>query len=113
MKRFIALLFLSFFVSQINAAMMPVDLNLASSTVVASGHDHCQEATQASHHDGGNSSANPNASATHYCCAVIAIIISSPTFSVSKQVEDYWLSDSEQPISIITESIYKPPKNYL
>lgn len=106
------LLFLSFFVSQINAAMMPVDLNLASSAVVTSGHDHCQEATQASHHDGGNSNTNPKANATHYCCAVIAIIISSPTFSVSKQVEDYWLSDSEKPISTIAESIYKPPKNY-
>ena len=107
------LVFLSFFVSQINAAMMPVDLNLASSVVVAASHDHCQEATQASHQDGGNSSANPKANTTHYCCAVIAIIISSPTFSVSKQVEDYWLSDSEKPISTIAESIYKPPKNYL
>ena len=115
MKRFIALLFLSFFVSQINAAMMPIDLNFANNVVVTSGHDHCQEAAPASHHDGSNSSANPSPkpNSTHYCCAVIAVLMSSPVFSAFRQEESYLLSDSKKPISSIAESIYKPPKNYL
>ena len=111
MKKFIAFLLLSFFVSQINAAMMPVDLNLASSVVVASSHDHCQETASASLTEDGKSSAN--ASATHYCCAVVAILNASPEFFVSQQVDVYLHSDASTPASNIAESIYKPPRNYL
>ena len=111
MKKFITFLFLSFFVSQINAAMMPVDLNGASSTVVASSHDHCQEAASASLSEDGKSSTN--ASATHYCCAVVAILNVSPEFFSSQLVEVYLHSYASTPSSNIPESIYKPPKDYL
>jgi hypothetical protein len=111
MKKFITFLLLSFFVSQINAAMMPVDLNLASSVVVASSHDHCQETASASLTEDGNSSAN--ASATHYCCAVVAILSVSPEFFASQQVDVHLHRDASTPASNIAESIYKPPRNYL
>lgn len=111
MKKFITFLFLSFFVSQINAAMMPVDLNVASGVVVASSHDHCQEAPSSSLTEDGKSSAN--ASATHYCCAVVAILNVSPEFFASQQVDVHLLSNASTPASNIAESIYKPPKDYL
>lgn len=111
MKKFITFLFLSFFVSQINAAMMPVDLNVASSVVVASSHDHCHEAASASLTEDGKSSAN--ASATHYCCAVVAILNVSPEFFASQQVDVYLLADASILASNVAESIYKPPRNYL
>jgi hypothetical protein len=111
MKKFITFLFLSFFVSQINAAMMPVDLNVASSVVAASSHDHCQEAASASLTEDGKSSTN--SSATHYCCAVVAILSVSPEFFASQQVDVHLHSDASTPASNIAESIYKPPRNYL
>ena len=111
MKKFITLLFLSFFVSQINATMMPVDLKVARSIVVASSHEHCQEAVSASLTEDGKSSAN--ASGTHYCCSVIAILNASPIFPSSRQIEVHISSDVESPGSTIAESIYKPPRNYL
>jgi hypothetical protein len=111
MKKIVALLFLSFFVSTINAATMPVDLNKASTSVVASGHDHCQEGASVSHHESSKSSASTNA--THSCCAVVAILITSPAFSQFTQVDVYLLSDIAIPASNIAESIYKPPRNYL
>ena len=111
MKKFITLLFLSFFVSQINAAMMPVDLNVASSIVVASSHDHCQELASAGLTEDGKPSSN--ASASHYCCSVIAILNASPIFLSSKRVEVYVRSYVESPASNLAESIYKPPRNYL
>lgn len=111
MKKLITFLLLSFFVSQINAALMPVDLNGASSTVVASSHDHCQEAASASLSEDGKSSAN--ASATHYCCAVVAILNIPPKFFASQQVAVHLHSDASTPASNIAESIYKPPRNYL
>ncbi len=111
MKKFITFLLLSFFVSQINAAMMPVDLNVSSSAVMASLHDHCQEAGAVSNTEGGKLSSNT--SATHYCCAVVAILTSSPEFSSAKQVDVYLRGDIATPASNVAESIYKPPKNYL
>ena len=111
MKKFITFLFISIFASQINAAMMPVDLNGASSTVVASSHDHCQEAASASLSEDGKSSTN--ASATHYCCAVVAILIASPDFFAPKQPETYTHINTELLATNITESIYKPPRTYL
>jgi hypothetical protein len=111
MKKFITFLLLSFFVSQINAAMMPVDLNVAISVVVASSHDHCQEAASASLTEDGKSSAN--AGATHYCCAMVAILSVSPEFFSPQQVDVQLLSNASTPASNITESIYKPPRNYL
>ena len=111
MKKFITLLLLSFFVSQINAAMMPVDLNVASSIVVASSHDHCQGVVSADFTEDGKPSSN--ASAGHYCCSVIAILNTSLIFLSSKQVEVYVHSDVESPASNLAESIYKPPRNYL
>ena len=111
MKKFIAILFVSLFVSQINAAMMPVDLNAATSTVAISSHDHCQEAGSISHAEGGKLSGN--ASATHYCCAVVAILIAPPDFFAPKQLEAYSHVNTEVLTSNIAESIYKPPKTYL
>lgn len=111
MKKFITLLFLSFFVSQINAAMMPVDLNVASSIDAASSHDHCQEVASVGFTEDGKPSSN--ASASHYCCSVIAILNTSLIFLSSKQVEVYVRSEVESPESNLAESIYKPPRNYL
>jgi hypothetical protein len=111
MKKIVALLFLSLFVSLINAATMPVDLGGESPSVMVAGHDHCQEAATASHHENGQS--NTNSNATHYCCAVVAVLMSPPVFSASKQVDVYLLADVAKPISNIAESIYKPPRNYL
>jgi hypothetical protein len=111
MKKFITFLLLSFFVSQLNAAMMPIDLNEAGSVVAASSHDHCQSALSAGLAEDGKSSSN--ASASHYCCTVIGILNTSPEFPSSKQVEVYIRSDIESLTSNIAESIYKPPRNYL
>ena len=111
MKKFIAFLFVSLFVSQINAAMMPIDLNAASSAVAISSHDHCQEAGSISHTEEGKSSVN--ASVTHYCCAIVAILITSPNFFSPKQLEAYSHTYPEVLTSNIAESIYKPPKTYL
>lgn len=111
MKKFIALICISFFVSQINAATMPIDLNAPSTAVIASLHDHCQEAGSASNAEGGKLSGNT--SATHYCCAVLAILTASPEFSSAKQIDVYLHGDISTPTSNIAESIYKPPRNYL
>jgi hypothetical protein len=111
MKRFIVFLFISFFASQINAAMMPIDLNTASAEVIASLHDHCQEVATASHAEDGNSTGK--SSATHYCCAVVAILTASPEFSSAKQIDVYSHSDISTPVTNLAESIYKPPRNYL
>ncbi|MBU3592046.1 hypothetical protein ICN11_08460 [Polynucleobacter sp. 78F-HAINBA] len=111
MKKFITLLFISLFVSQINAAMMPVDLNVASGEVAISSYDHCQETASIGHIEEGKSSAN--AGASHYCCAVVAILITPPDFFAPKQPETYTHINTELLASNITESIYKPPRTYL
>ena len=111
MKKFVAFLFISLFVSQINAAMMPVDLNASSTEVIASLHDHCQEAESVSNTEGGKLSGNTNA--THYCCAVVAILTASPEFFESKQVDVHLQGDISTLTSNVAESIYMPPKYYL
>ena len=111
MKKIVASLFLSLFISLINAATMPIDLNKESAAVMVVGHDHCQEAALASHHESSKSNSSP--SAAHYCCAVVAVLMAPPIFSVSKQVDVYLLADVAKPSSNILESIYKPPRNYL
>jgi hypothetical protein len=111
MKKFIALLFFSLLISQVNAVMMPIDLNAASSAMAISNHDHCQEATSASVSEDGKSGSN--ASTTHYCCAVAAILVAPPVFLASKQVDTYLQGNLSKPDSHVVESIYKPPKNYL
>jgi hypothetical protein len=111
MKKFITFLLISFFASQINAAMMPVDLNTSSAEVMASLHDHCQGVASVSHVEEGKSSSNT--SATHYCCAVVAILTISPELLSTKQVDVYLHGDISTPASNIAESIYKPPRNYL
>lgn len=111
MKKFITFLFISIFASQINAAMMPVDLSAATSAVAISSHDHCQEAGSINHAEQGKSSNNPVA--THYCCAVVAILIASPDFFAPNQPEAYSHVSTEVLASNIAESIYKPPKTYL
>ena len=111
MKKFIALLFFSLLISQVNAVMMPIDLNAVSSAVAIPGHDHCQEAASASVSEDGKSGSNANA--THYCCAVAAILVPPPVFLASKQVDAYLQGNLSTPDSHVVESIYKPPKNYL
>lgn len=111
MKKLITFLFISLFVSQVNAAMMPIDLNAGSSAVSALGHDHCQEASSASNPEDVKSSNNANG--THYCCAVVAILAMPLTFAAFNQVDVYLQGDISTPASNIAESIYKPPRNYL
>ncbi len=95
MKKFIAFLFISLFVSQISAAMMPIDLNAASTTVMVAGHDHCQETGSVNHAEDGKSSSNP--SAAHYCCAVVAILTASPEFFSAKQVASTCIAIFQDP----------------
>ncbi|MBU3611454.1 hypothetical protein [Polynucleobacter sp. MG-27-Goln-C1] len=90
---------------------MPVDLNVANSTASVVSHDHCQVVEPASLAENGKLSGN--ASTTHYCCAVLAILAISPAFSVSKQVDIYLQGNLSTPDSNVLESIYKPPRNYL
>lgn len=111
MKKFITFLFISIFASQINAAMMPVDLSAATSTVAISSHDHCQGVGSIGHNEEGKSSAN--AGATHYCCVVVAILIAPPDFFAPNHLEAYSHIHPEVLASNIAESIYKPPKTYL
>jgi hypothetical protein len=111
MKKFIAFLFISLFVGQINAATMPVYFNEAGTTIVASTHDHCQGAESVGHTENGNSTSST--SVTHYCCAVVAILTTSPEFFALKQIDVHLLGDASTPISNTAESIYKPPRNYL
>ena len=91
--------------------MMPVDLNVSSGEVAIPSYDHCQETSSIGHVDEGKSSAN--AGASHYCCAVVAILIASPDFFAPKQPEMYSHINTEVLASNITESIYKPPRTYL
>lgn len=110
MKKFIAVLFLSLFVSQINAAMMPVDLSSVGGASISSDHEHCQEASSISSPQDGKTSAP---GATHYCCAVVAILMTPSTFSAPKQGDVYLHGNVVMLTSNIAESIYKPPKTYL
>lgn len=111
MKKFVILLFLSLFASLINAATMPIDLRSSNTSVVASIHEYCHESSPASHHESGKS--NLNANAGHYCCSVTAVLSATPVFSSTKLADVYLLSEVSTPKSNITESIYKPPRNYL
>ncbi len=111
MKKFIALLFFSLLVSQVNAAMMPIDLSVESTTTVVSSHDHCQGAGSVGQVEDGKSTGNTTA--THYCCAVVAILIPSFEFFAFKQIDAYLQGDVSTLASNIVESIYKPPRNYL
>jgi hypothetical protein len=105
-------IFLSFFVSIVNAAGMPIDLNLASTPVNESvSQDHCHGVATVDHHD--DSVPKPASSANHYCCSVVAVLTSSVTFERIEQVGNYVTAQSVVPISNIAESIYKPPRNYL
>lgn len=108
MKKFIVLLFFSLLVSQINAAVMPIESNTASISVRAFSHEHCQETALVAYSEDGKPSGN--ASPTHYCCAIVAILMTLPAFSLPKQVDVYMQDDASAPISSITESIYKPPE---
>lgn len=108
MKQFIVLLFFSLLVSQINAAMMPIESNVASNSVMDSGHDHCQETASIAYSEDGKPSGNTNP--THYCCAIVAILMTLPAFSVPKQLDVYLQGDVSTPTSNIPESIYKPPE---
>ncbi len=111
MKKIVASLFLSLVVSLLNAATMPVDLSGVSSSVMASNHDHCQEATPASHHEASKSNLSSNTN--HYCCAVVAVLMTPSVFSASKQVDVHVLVNATKPASTIAESIFKPPRKYL
>ena len=104
--------FLSFFVSIMNAAGMPIDLNLAGAPVNESvSQDHCHGVATVDHHEDGAS--KPASSANHYCCSVVAVLTSPVMFDRIEQVGNYVTAQSVVPISNIAESIYKPPRNYL
>lgn len=112
MRKIALLLFLSIFVSMINAAGMPIELNHAhSSAVESSVHEYCHEMASISHHEGDASKSK--ASTSHYCCSSLAVLTSAPVFGAVKQSDAYITSASLVAISNIAESIYKPPKNYL
>ncbi|WP_062309250.1 hypothetical protein [Polynucleobacter sinensis] len=112
MKKVVILVFLSLFVSMVNAAGMPIELSKANSVAVeSSSHDHCHEVASIAYQDDDGSQSR--LSASHYCCSSAAVLTGSLVFEVVKQ-SGIFLSDGVAiAISNIAESIYKPPKNYL
>ena len=111
MKKIAAMLFLSFLVGMANASTMPIALGESSHDVQTISHSHCEEAVTPSSHDESQSASK--LSVSHYCCSSIAVINNPVTFAVSEISDVYLLGETPKSISHITESIYKPPKQYL
>ena len=112
MKKIAAMLFLSFLVGMANASTMPIALGGGSSHDVQTiSHSHCEEAVTPSSHD--SSQPVSKLSVSHYCCSAVAVLNNPVTFAVSEISDVYLLGETPKSISHITESIYKPPKQYL
>lgn len=105
------MLFLSFLVGMVNASTMPIASGESSRAMQTASHTHCEEAITPASHD--ESQPVGKLSVSHYCCSAIAVLNNPVTLSVNESSDIYMLGESSKSISNISESIYKPPKNYL
>ena len=112
MRRIAIGVFLSFFVSMINAAGMPIELNPVDAPVQGISQDHCHTIAEANHHDD-DSASQSTSGVNHYCCSVVAVLTSSVVFGRIDQAGIPLTAENAVPIFNIAESIYKPPRNYL
>ena len=111
MKKIAAMLFLSFLVGMANASTMPVASGEPTHAMQSASHGHCEEVVTPASHD--ESQPASKLSVSHYCCSAVAVINNPVTFAVSEISDVYLLGETPKSISYITESIYKPPKQYL
>jgi hypothetical protein len=111
MKKIAVMLFLSFLVGMVNASTMPVSVGESSHAVQTASHSHCEEAVTPVSHDDPKPAGK--LSVSHYCCSTIAVLHNPVDFAVNESSEVYVLGEASKSISYITESIYKPPKQYL
>ena len=111
MKKIAVMLFLSFLVSMVNASTMPIASGESSHVMQTASHNHCEEVVAPASHDA--SQAVGKLSVSHYCCSSIAVLDNPATFAISETSAVYLLGETPKSISYITESIYKPPKQYL
>lgn len=102
---------LSLFVSAVSAAVMPIDLKQASTAeATVADYDHCHGVASIDHDE---DTSRSSSSVSHYCCSALAVLTNTPAFALSRQTDAYLAGEIVVHISNITESIYKPPKNYL
>ena len=111
MKKLAVMLFLSFLVGMIKASAMPISTSESSDGMQIASHSHCEEVATSASHD--ESQPIGKLSVSHYCCSSIAVINNPVIFAVNESSDIYVLGESPKTISYITESIYKPPKQYL
>ena len=111
MKKIAVMLFLSFLVGMVNASMMPIASGEPVHVMQTASHSHCEEAVTPTPHDA--SQPVNKLSVSHYCCSAVAVLNNPVTFALNESSDVYLLGDSPKSISYITESIYKPPKQYL
>lgn len=105
------MLLLSFIVGMVNASTMPIASGESSDAMQATSHSHCEEAVTPASHD--DSQPVGKLSVSHYCCSSIAVLNNPVTFALNESSDVYLLGETPKSISNITESIYKPPKQYL
>ena len=111
MKKIAVTLFLSFLVGMVNASTMPIASGESSDVMQTASHGHCEEAVTPASHD--DSQPVGKLSVSHYCCSSIAVLNSPVTFALNESSDVYLLGETPKSISNITESIYRPPKQYL
>ena len=111
MKKIVVTLFLSLLVGMVNASTMPIASGDSSHLMQTASHGHCEETITPSSHEEPQSVSK--LSAGHYCCSSIAVLNSPVVFAVNETSDVYSLRQIPKSISYITESIYKPPKQYL
>lgn len=111
MKKIAVMLLLSFLAGMVNAATMPIISGKTTHVTEPSVHSHCDEVVTTASQDDSDSVGKLNVS--HYCCSAIAVLGSPLSFSLLEASDFHLLGEISKPISNITESIYKPPRNYL
>ena len=111
MKKIAVMLFLSFIVGMVNASTMPIASGESSHAMQTASHSHCEEAVASASHN--ESQPVSKLSVSHYCCSSIAVLNNPVTFALNESSDVYLLGETPKSISNITESIYKPPKQYL
>ena len=111
MKKIAITLFLSFLVGMVNASTMPITTGESSHAVANASHSHCEDTVAPASHN--ETKPVSKLSVSHYCCATIAVLNTPITFPLNSVSNFYLPNESSRLISYITESIYKPPKQYL
>ncbi len=111
MKKIAVMLFLSFLVGMVNATTMSFLSGEPSQVVQFASHSHCEDVAARASHD--ESQSTGKLSVSHYCCSAVAVLNNPISFVPLGISTFYLLGEISKPISNITESIYKPPRNYL